>query len=293
VKILVHPMHTAYDFEFAKLGHQFDSMNGTWDTTQRSKPSNWNLIGQPSGHYDLAVTADMNLIPKMRQTGAEVIFNQLSDWVPGEVPDDIESKMAIITFLGKEPAARWKLKNESKKRVIAMGVDGEVYKGYSGAKGGVLTIGGCLPRRPAEKGVDNLIAVDRKVDVTLMGPLNDGLRCSKGMVPYEQLLQMYRDFSVYFNPSPVIGISVAEALMVGMPVVTFRTINLKDLIQDGRNGYVVDTAEQAVDRIRMLLANPGLRVAISAAARTTAIRVFGLGRFISEWNTLFNELVRK
>ena len=73
--------------------------------------------------------------------------------------------------------------------------------------------------RPAEKGVENLVAVDNKVAITLMGPLNDGLRCSKGMVPYEQLLQMYRDFSVYFNPSPVIGISVAEALMVGMPVV--------------------------------------------------------------------------
>lgn len=292
MKILIHPMHTAYDFEFAKTGHEFHCVNGTWDTTQRPKPGNWHLIGEPSGTYDLAVCVGWDLVERMSKYGAPVVVNFLSDWGSGIVPEQVEAKVARVSFLGRESAAAWKMKDNSKKRVIAMGIDDDLYRGYRGDQGGVLTVGGCIPKRPYEKGLQNLIDIDQKVGLTLMGPVNDGLRCARGMVSHERLVEMYKEFAVYLNPGPVIGISVAEAMTIGMPIVTFRTINLKELIQDGKNGFVVDSVDQAVDRIKMLLADPHLRASISRAARETAVQWFGLKKFISEWNALFNEVKR-
>lgn len=288
MKILIHPMHTAYDFEFAKTGHEFFSMNGTWDTSQRPKPANWHLIGEPTGTYDVAVCVSLDMVERMSKARAPVIVNFLSDWGSGLIPEDVESKVAKVSFLGPESAAAWRMKDDSKKSIIAMGIDETLYCGYRGDKGGVLTVGGCIPKRPYEKGLQNLIDIDRRVALTLMGPVNDGLRCAYGMVSHERLVGMYREFAVYVNPGPVIGISVAEAMTAGMPVVTFRTINLKGLIQDGKNGFIVDTVDQAVDRIKMLLAEPALRSSMSAAARMTAVSWFGLMKFISEWNALFN-----
>jgi hypothetical protein len=75
-------------------------------------------------------------------------------------------------------------------------------------------------------------------------------------------------------------------MLVGMPIVTFRPINLRDLIVDGKNGFVVDTVHGALDRINALIADPSLRASLSASARRTAIRRFGISRLFEDWNAL-------
>jgi glycosyltransferase involved in cell wall biosynthesis len=221
-----------------------------------------------------------------------MIFNFLSDGSEGSFPQHVEERVSRIVFLGKEVADRWQLQDPSKKVVIELGLDTEHFSGYRGESGVVLTVGNLLPDR-WEKGYMPYRTLCRLMPLTLVGDGNQGLPGAIGSISYEALLDRYRNSSVYFNPGCVIGISVAEAMAVGMPVVTMRPINLCDLIQDGVNGFVVDTVDGAAAKVRLLLGNPTLRQTISLAARETAQRRFGLEVFRREWNRLFSSVLRE
>ncbi|NLA11091.1 MAG: glycosyltransferase [Firmicutes bacterium] len=54
------------------------------------------------------------------------------------------------------------------------------------------------------------------------------------------------------------GLTVAEALWKGTPVIGGRVGGIRLQIEDGVNGYLVDTVEQCAERILTLLRNPAL-----------------------------------
>jgi glycosyltransferase involved in cell wall biosynthesis len=60
------------------------------------------------------------------------------------------------------------------------------------------------------------------------------------------------------------GLSVIESLATGTPVVAFRRGSMPELIDDGRTGLLVDTAEQAVDAVGRLggLSRAGCRAEV-------------------------------
>ena len=68
------------------------------------------------------------------------------------------------------------------------------------------------------------------------------------------------------------GTVIMEAMSMGLPVVVFaERIGGADVIEHGRNGYLVDDEEQALDCIRTLAGDPELRRAVGAAARASMI----------------------
>jgi trehalose synthase len=54
-------------------------------------------------------------------------------------------------------------------------------------------------------------------------------------------------------------------------------------IRDGENGFLVDTVDQAADRIVQLLRDPGLRERIGAQARETVREKFLMSRLLEDW----------
>jgi glycosyltransferase involved in cell wall biosynthesis len=64
-----------------------------------------------------------------------------------------------------------------------------------------------------------------------------------GHVPFEELQQYYSKASIFVMPSyyETFGISVIEAMAHGLPVVATRAGALPELIQDGINGFTVET----------------------------------------------------
>lgn len=294
LRILTNNIHTGYSFELARLGHDFHSLNDSWDIT-RPRLENWKTVdlrwARKNLKFDLIlVNHDWALAADLLDFGAPMIFSVLADGSEGVFPKAPEERCSAVTFLGKEAAERWKLENPLKKRVIELGI-GENFKVEDRSGPSFLTVGNNVGKR-WDKGHCAYVTVAEFLPLMLVGPGNEGLPGAAGPVPYERLLELYATSKVYFNPGPIVGISMAEAMMAGMPVVTFRTINLSDLIQNGVNGFVVDTVDGALLRLRQLEADPGLRMAMGAASRETAEARFSFERWRRDWNFLFESVLR-
>lgn len=70
------------------------------------------------------------------------------------------------------------------------------------------------------------------------------------------------------------GTVIMEAMAMGLPVVLFgERVGMAELIEHGRNGFIVETEEEALVCIGQLADDPDLRRAIGEAARTTLVEV--------------------
>jgi glycosyltransferase involved in cell wall biosynthesis len=87
-----------------------------------------------------------------------------------------------------------------------------------------------------------------------------------------------------------LGLSVCEAMMVGLPVVGLATTELPTIITDGVDGFVSNDLDRLVDVMRTLLDDPDLAARVGAAARDTALRRFSLARFTADWEALLSSV---
>lgn len=295
LRILTNNVHTSYSCELARLGHHFFVEDDKWDFDLRPKPENWKKTLDRGfvELYDLIlVNHDWELAERYSKIKAPMIFSILADCSEGVFPEKIEERVEAVTFLGKEVYDRWRLKNPLKKRILELGLHPDVYVNGDRALSRILTVG-CNIGKRWDKGHCPLVTVSKFAPITVVGPGNDDIPGAIGYLPYEKLLQQYSSCQMYFNPGPIVGISMVEAMMSGMPLVTFRTINLTDLIQNGVNGFVVDTVDGAVMKLRQLQDDPGLRMSMGAAAQETAFERFSFERWARNWEYLFSAVVKQ
>ncbi|RMD62491.1 MAG: glycosyltransferase [Alphaproteobacteria bacterium] len=83
------------------------------------------------------------------------------------------------------------------------------------------------------------------------------------------------------------GLSVTEAMWKGTPVIGGNVGGIRYQIEDGVNGFLVDTVEQAAARIVQLLKDTDLRCRMGAAARETVRRKFLMTRLMEQYLDLF------
>lgn len=112
-----------------------------------------------------------------------------------------------------------------------------------------------------------------------------------------RLAAMYSAADVYLLPSLEDNLpnNLLEAMACGTPVVGFGIGGLPDVIESGRNGYLVspfDTLRYA-DRILDLVSDRTKREDFGKTARDTVERRFSMSRQASEYLRLFSELRRE
>lgn len=83
------------------------------------------------------------------------------------------------------------------------------------------------------------------------------------------------------------GLTVAEAMWKGTPVIGGNVGGIPCQIQDGQNGFLVSSVEEAADRIVKLVEEPGLRARMGARARETVREDFLLPRLLEQYLDLF------
>jgi trehalose synthase len=79
------------------------------------------------------------------------------------------------------------------------------------------------------------------------------------------------------------GLTVTEAMWKGAAVVGGDVGGIRRQIRDGENGFLVNTVDEAADRIVRLLQDPALRKRIGARARETVRQNFLLSRLLEDW----------
>ncbi len=118
----------------------------------------------------------------------------------------------------------------------------------------------------------------------------DGCVRFEGPIPNERFYSAMNGDDVFVCPSKDtrdgerdgIPVSLLEAMAGGMTVVSTPVSGIPELIESGRNGYLVepDNPQALAELLGELLTNPDKRRAISAGARETIAARFDLGRSV-------------
>jgi trehalose synthase len=86
------------------------------------------------------------------------------------------------------------------------------------------------------------------------------------------------------------GLTVSEAMWKGRPVVGGRAGGITMQIEDGKNGYLVDSVEEAAARTADLLRDPRRADEMGEIGRGHVRKHFLSTRELEDWLRLFNDL---
>jgi colanic acid/amylovoran biosynthesis glycosyltransferase len=152
-------------------------------------------------------------------------------------------------------------------------------------------------RLSEEKGVLELLEATEGLPRVIVGdgPLRDRVREAVGFVPPRELGPYYERAAVVVCPSRREGYGVVarEAMAHGRPVVASAVGGLLDAVEDGVTGLLVQPRDPAALRhaIERLLADPGLRERLGAAARDRARERFTWERATEETIAAYRDVL--
>lgn len=182
---------------------------------------------------------------------------------------------------------------ESPVEVIEHGIRllGEATCNGSLARG--LTVVNNLGTRGRRLGPDVFLQLRRQVPITLVGMGSHELG-GDGEVRNHELPAFMADYRFFFNPIRYtsLGLSVLEAMHVGLPIVGLATTEMPTVIANGVNGWLDTRPEKLAEVMRLLIADPELARHWGEAARRTAQERFGIERFVADWDRLLTRVAR-
>ncbi len=179
-------------------------------------------------------------------------------------------------------------------RVIEHGVlvPGDVrYRGDRDEGVGVVNH---LRERGRRLGADVFERVRARVPLVLVGMGSRAIG-GEGEIPNVELPAYVSRFRFFFHPIRYtsLGLSVLEAMTVGLPVVALATTELPTVIRNGVNGYADTDPDRLIDVMRTLLADPSLARRWGEAARADALSRFSIERFARDWTRFLGDVVRE
>ncbi|MEV0975522.1 glycosyltransferase [Streptomyces sp. NPDC049915] len=88
-----------------------------------------------------------------------------------------------------------------------------------------------------------------------------------------------------------LGLSLLEAMHLGMPVVALATTEVTEAVPEGA-GVVSNRIDVLKDAVRDFVADPLHARAVGEGARAAALARYGLTRFLDDWERLLKEVTR-
>lgn len=157
-------------------------------------------------------------------------------------------------------------------------------------------------RRGRTTGTDLLPRFARSAPLDVFGMRTEGLadhlglppeRCRTRDLPQHELHREMARCRLYLHPVrwTSLGLSLLEAMFLGMPVVALDTTEVREAIPEGA-GVVSNRLDVLEDAVRALIADPGLARRTGTAARAAAQARYGERRFLDDWERLIKEVTR-
>jgi hypothetical protein len=121
----------------------------------------------------------------------------------------------------------------------------------------------------------------------------DHLDPDKPLLRYEDVQRALSRSRVYLHDGEQeYTITLIEAMMTGMPLVSFRIPGIERYVVEGVNGFVVDDAASLREACRLLLADADLAAKMGAESRAMAVREYGEERWRRQWIEEIDRFVR-
>ena len=98
-------------------------------------------------------------------------------------------------------------------------------------------------------------------------------------------LQTHSEILLQKSTREGFGLTVSEGMWKGKPIIGGNVGGIRLQIEDGESGYLVDSSQQAGERIVQLLEDPGLRSAIGRNARERVRERFLIPRLLYDYLT--------
>lgn len=123
------------------------------------------------------------------------------------------------------------------------------------------------------------------MDAAALGGIED--------VPQARMHEQLARRRVYLHPIrwTSLGLSLIEAMHLGMPVVALATTEVPEAVPRAA-GVVSTRVEALVEAVREFLGDRDLACAAGRAARQAALERHGLRRFLDDWDELLREVAR-
>jgi hypothetical protein len=174
-------------------------------------------------------------------------------------------------------------------RVIEHGIVDPGYR-YTGELPRAAVVINEAPRRGRVTGTDLLPRFAAAAPLDLFGIDAEALG-GVGDVPYEQLHDVLGQRRAYLHPVrwTSLGLSLLEAMHVGMPVVALATTEVADAVPP-EAGVVSTDVEHLAAALRRFVLDPDEARERGRAAREAALARYGLPRFLDDWNRVIDEV---
>ncbi|CAL9336234.1 hypothetical protein SUDANB121_00185 [Nocardiopsis dassonvillei] len=318
-RILLWHVHGSWTTAFVQGAHTFllpvtpdrgpdgRGRASTWDWPDRAREVPWDLVGE-SGP-DLVVLQrphEIELAERLlgRAPGREVPAVYVEHNTPrGDVPltrhplaDRGDIPVVHVTGFN---ALMWDC-GRAPVRVVEHGVPDPGHRRVADVPRAGVVINEPL-RRWRFTGTDLLPGLAEEVPVDLFGMGVEGVPGHLGTPPgrirtREDLPQalMHDELartSVYVHTSrwTSLGLSLIEAMMLGLPVVALGATEAYEALPDGA-GTVTTDPRFLAEAARAFVDDPGLARRVGAQARRAALRRYGLTRFLEDWDRVIEEV---
>ncbi|MFE6281660.1 glycosyltransferase [Streptomyces sp. NPDC057877] len=153
-------------------------------------------------------------------------------------------------------------------------------------------------RRGRTTGTDLLPAFARAAPLDVFGMGTDRLTTLPDPCRTHELVQadLHTEMArrrVYLHPVrwTSLGLSLLEAMFLGMPVVALATTEVTEAVPPGA-GVVSNRIDVLTDAVRDFVADPLHARVVGDGARAAALARYGLTRFLDDWERLLKEVTR-
>jgi hypothetical protein len=163
---------------------------------------------------------------------------------------------------------------------------------YSGERTAGIAAINHLQQRGRRLGADVYVRLQQQVPLHLVGMQAERMPGGIGEIANVELPGLMAQYRFFFNPIrwTSLGLSVIEAMTVGLPIIGLATTELSSVIVNGRNGWIETDADKLVPVMQRLLREPQTARLWGMQARATALQRFGISRFTADWDATLREL---
>jgi hypothetical protein len=174
-------------------------------------------------------------------------------------------------------------------RVIEHGVVDPGYR-YTGELPHAAVVINEARRRGRVTGTDLLPRLNGTVPIDLFG-MDAGALGGSENPPQDRLHTEMARRRVYLHPIrwTSLGLSLIEAMHLGMPVVALATTEAPEAVPDAAGTVSTDIRALSA-AVRRFVADPDAACAAGLAARAAALERYGLERFLADWDALLEEV---